>query len=1044
MPVETQTVSINFGQGMDTKTDPKMVVSGKLQLLQDAIFTNSKRVKKRNGYTSMSLNAVGGGTISSPVMMKNYRNELVCAATGSNGKRLFSYSSALSAWSDCGKYNSIKSSKLVIDSPEDGNPGSGAPALGAVNPSSATLGNITLYAFDTGYANNATAVYITVVDQLTGAHLADRRAITSGLGFIKGCSKAVLLGSSALAVFYIGDSNSAGTPNSTARLCLRVITVTQAGGVVVGNEVVVGACLSITSSSTSPDFFYSYDVVTTSGGAFVAVANTPNVDLYTISTGGVASGPTTISSTGTIIPINVVLDSAGTNAWIYWVSAGTTLKYAIYNASTRASVLAATTAQTGLSLIYQVTALAVSASSQTLYLSTYTDPNGSTTMGVIYPKISQQTVQSNGTIGSVTPFVNGYDIYTKPFTLSGRNYMGIITLSPSVSTGFIVDLADTTAVAKFLPTQAEGVYTQGFNTTGATHQPAQIICVRMPSFLNAFTAQSASVYSIAAGFVVSYLTAAIVNTVTLAASQVSATVGATMGVASLSFDFNNIQANQSLVQQDTLVLNGSIVEQYDGAYISELGFNSPPDVITASLTNNLGHFPSGNWQYCYVYRWIDANGNLHQSAPSIPVQVLITTNTTNRVAIGFSPLTLTQKQNVSVSIYRNTSGGTIFYLLATRSNATTWDGFFDDYTETDALISTQPTLYTEGGAIIDNIAPPSSVVMWANANRIWAVDSENPETTIDYSKTASVGTGISFSSGILEVVVDSKSGEITGGSGMDEKTVILKQNGIGYFIGDGANDAGSGSTISTFQFIPSDTGCINSNSVVLFPDGVLFKSPKGIYIVTRGVQVAYFGIEVEAYNAQNVQSAVLTGTTNQIRFLTSSGSSLLYDYVFKQWSVFTNHTGYSADIWNGTYVYARADGSIYQENTTSFLDNTSSYYILAVLAWIKASSIQNFQRLRRVALLGDYQNAAGHGVQISAAYDWDGTAVSVIPYSFDGTTTFFQYRERLSIQKCDSVQLTIQEIVTGASGEYIDFSDLGIEIGAKKGLRKLGASQTVG
>src|SRR5208282_4405532 len=106
-----------------------------------------------------------------------------------------------------------------------------------------------------------------------------------------------------------------------------------------------------------------------------------------------------------------------------------------------------------------------------------------------------------------------------------------------------------------------------------------------------------------------------------------------------------------------------------------------------------------------------------------------------------------------------------------------------------------------------------------------------------------------------------------------------------------------------FQFIPSDTGCVNSKSVILFPDGILFKSLKGIYILTRGLAIGYFAPEVEAYNSQDIQSAVLTGGRNQIRFLTSSGLSLLYDYVFKQWSVFTNHTGLSADIWQGSYVY---------------------------------------------------------------------------------------------------------------------------------------------
>ena len=85
---------------------------------------------------------------------------------------------------------------------------------------------------------------------------------------------------------------------------------------------------------------------------------------------------------------------------------------------------------------------------------------------------------------------------------------------------------------------------------------------------------------------------------------------------------------------------------------------------------------------------------------------------------------------------------------------------------------------------------------------------------------------------------------------------------------DGANDAGSGSSITNFQFVPSDVGCSNSKSVLLFPGGIIFKSPKGLYLINRGVQVQYFGSDVEAYNSQNVLSAVIVGSKNQIRLLT--------------------------------------------------------------------------------------------------------------------------------------------------------------------------------
>ncbi len=46
--LQEQVVPIDFGQGVDTKTDPKAVVSGKFIRIENGTFTNVKRIAKRN------------------------------------------------------------------------------------------------------------------------------------------------------------------------------------------------------------------------------------------------------------------------------------------------------------------------------------------------------------------------------------------------------------------------------------------------------------------------------------------------------------------------------------------------------------------------------------------------------------------------------------------------------------------------------------------------------------------------------------------------------------------------------------------------------------------------------------------------------------------------------------------------------------------------------------------------------------------------------------------------------------------------------------
>lgn len=1040
--LETQAVSINFGQGVDTKTDPKLVIAGKLVSLQDAVFTNAKRLTKRNGYDALTLNKVGGGTLSAPTMVKSYKSELVCSDSG----RLYSLSTSLNAWKDVGKYNSVEVTKQIISAPEFGGIPTGLNTAGVTNTNCALLGNIALYTYDQGFANNSFGAYFTVVDVSTGMHIADRVSITcdiggTGNGTVKGYSRAIVLGGTTLAILYIGDSTGGGDPTASAKLCLRTVTVSS-GGVVVGSEVIIGGSLSNNASSVFPTFYHSYDAVPTATGAVIALPNQPALNLYTIDTSGSTTHTATIATGSTYIsPVNITLDVAGTNAWIYYVT--TDLKYAIYSVSTLSQVLAPTTAQASVSAIQNIVGLPVTSTSQSIYVSTYLQPAVALTIGVITPKISLQTVNLGGSVGSVSTFLNDLDIYGRPFTVSGKTYLPVNSMSQTKSTGFIVDLADGLPVAKFLPGAAEGVYSAGYNTTGTTYQAPTILCVRLPGFPVSVLSLNSTKVFFPATTSTEIIPVVISSSTAGAAYPSTVTNGASMAAASVTLDFNSADAFQSVVQQDTLVLNGGIVCQYDGASVTELGFSIEPDNVSAIVAAGSGSIGAGKFTYYVVFRWVDANGNLHQSAPSDPVTV-VTSGASNTVELSFSSLVLSQKTNATFAVYRTIANGTIAYLVNTGNITSLSYRTFNDQ-NADDTIKVKETLYTEAGAILDNIAPPPAMILWVNNNRVWCVDSENPKTTIEYSKTASQGSGISFSTGLLEYVIDSRLGEITGAQPMDEKTVLIKENGIGYFIGDGANDSGTGSTLSNFQFTPSDVGGSNSKAVAIIPAGVIFRANKGIYLLSRGLQLAYFGVDVESYNSQDVQAIEVLNNNTQVRFLTSSGSSLVYDSLMNQWGTFSNHTGLSSTLWGGVYVYVRTDGKIYKENTTTFLDAGVSFAPVATLAWIKAGSVQNLERVKEALLLGDSQGAAGHGVQVSFAYDFGSTFTSVLPYSFTSAGVApYQMRAFLPQQKCDAVQIKIQEITTGASGEFIDFSDLALIIGIKRGLNKLPAAQSVG
>lgn len=88
MPVDTQNIPISFEQGIDTKTDPKQLVPGKMVYLNNASFVSPKQIKKRDGFQSITNNILGGGTVTSGYGIASYKNELIEL----DGSTVYSYS----------------------------------------------------------------------------------------------------------------------------------------------------------------------------------------------------------------------------------------------------------------------------------------------------------------------------------------------------------------------------------------------------------------------------------------------------------------------------------------------------------------------------------------------------------------------------------------------------------------------------------------------------------------------------------------------------------------------------------------------------------------------------------------------------------------------------------------------------------------------------------------------------------------------------------------------------------------------------------------
>jgi hypothetical protein len=319
--VQDQVVPLHFGQGVDTKTDPKAVVAGKWIRLEDGVFTNPMSIRKRNGYAALSTTIGSVGSLSSPKLVHEYKGELLAA----DQNLLISYSPSQSAWVSRGRFASTELSRSTIDNAH--------PASGYADV--AVLGNYALYGWSTAAQQNVTypvvqsSAYGSVVDLQTGVPVGGPQLLSTadvGKTFINPV-RVCCLGGSTLAIFYVKNDQSA--------IVCRLVTFSSPGVVVFGSELTV-------TTNYAAGFF---DVLATSSGAAIFYKSTTGVTLATVNTSGAVTGSVVIVDAAANALSGHVAQTTNGNLWIYWVDNQgvntASLVYAVYS-SALASVLAKT------------------------------------------------------------------------------------------------------------------------------------------------------------------------------------------------------------------------------------------------------------------------------------------------------------------------------------------------------------------------------------------------------------------------------------------------------------------------------------------------------------------------------------------------------------------------------------------------------------------------------------------------------------------------------------------------------------------------------
>lgn len=549
------------------------------------------------------------------------------------------------------------------------------------------------------------------------------------------------------------------------------------------------------------------------------------------------------------------------------------------------------------------------------------------------------------------------------------------------------------------------------------------------------------------------------------------------GVDAVLWDMaDTIDGFQRAILADTLQTNGGFLWAYDGIQPVEHGFHVWPEGVTGGSPGGGGVSSAGLYAAAFIYEWTDNIGQIYYSAPSNIVQTMLSSD--QQITYTIPTLRITAKQiaappvnrEVQIGCYQTIANGLVLYRVGSVPNDPTVDTVtFANATVTDAVLIGNAELYTQPlgpTPVLENIEPPAVGAITLFQNRIFAQDSTEP-LTLYFSKELVPGNPAEFNDALF-ISMDPRGGVVTGVFPLDANLIVFKQTSIFYIYGRGPDSTGQQDGYQEPLLITTDCGCISPKSIVNMPQGLMFQSAKGIYLLDHNQQVSFIGAPVRNYARQIATAAVLIPTSNQVRFTLQGGPTLSFDYFLGQWSVFMPMNAIDATIWSGLWTWVDNDGYVLQETPGLFSDRGQWITLRAVPGRYQFGGIQGYQRVWWMLVLGQWQSP--HKLKIRFGFnnntDQDGLPVFTqdivmtppipstygedSPYGagtpYGGNAADYQFRFFVGKQKTTALYVSIEdEQIPGmAIGEGCSLSSLAFNMGVIGGPRRMPAAASFG
>lgn len=476
---------------------------------------------------------------------------------------------------------------------------------------------------------------------------------------------------------------------------------------------------------------------------------------------------------------------------------------------------------------------------------------------------------------------------------------------------------------------------------------------------------------------------------------------------------------------------------YDGVNLCELGYHVRPEIYSITELVGGGSLAiNSTYQVRAVYRWTDATGRQHESAPSDAIS--ITTGAGGggvaRVQCVVSSCRLTARSGVYVDLYITAAGLSTFYYANSTATLTTTTQ--TTCTAISAVTTSNQVLYTTGGEL-GNFPPPSANAVIVRDNRAYFHAGNG---AVWFSKEFITGEPPNFSPVLIKTSSESY-GKVQALAEMDGAAYVLHENGIRDFVGDGPSANGVNDTFSPMRSVASDTGAKPGTQTILTDTGIVLASSRGIAQIGRGRNVEFIGLPVEDVADLTPASAGRLSRANEVIVGFKDGNAAVYNYLTGQWARWTcpNATGPGVVI-DGVYYYPANNGRVLAAGN-NYLDAGKFYPMVIGTSWVKPGNLlSGYQRVHAVTIVGEFKSA--HKLLVDIYYDFDdtepGETIEVASSDFvDHGKDRYELMLQPARQKCAAIKFVIQDKhVIGSEDSGFSIAGLVLEVSVLGGTNR--------